>query len=94
MKNAFETITPQKEKRRSNTVFLSYCLVCGRNFHFASAEQQGNTPSAAKRNQRVDDSADDCRLAAEDPRHDVELEQPDGAPVYGTDDNKDQCKSI
>ena len=84
----------KKKNGVSNTVFLSYCLVRGGKLNFPSAEQQGDTPSTAKGYQSVDDSADDGGLPAEDPRHDVKLEQTDGSPVDGADDHQDQCKSV
>ena len=63
-------------------------------FRFAATEQQRDAPCARQRDQRVDDPADDRGLPAEDPRHEVELEQPDGAPVDRPDNDEKQCDSV
>lgn len=93
MKKPFVTWS-KKKNGVSHTVSLSFCSVRGGYFDLTSAEQQRDTPSAAKSYQGINDSADDGRLPAEDPCHNVKLEQTDGTPVHGTDDHQDQCKSV
>ena len=94
LEKSLATSSRKRKTALANTVFLTTFLVRGGYFDLTSAEQQRDTPSAAKSHQSVDDPADDGRLPAEDPCHDVKLEQTDGTPVDGTDDHQDQCKSV
>lgn len=61
---------------------------------FARTEQEGYAPETGQRDHRVDDTANEGVLPAENPRHDVELKQTDAAPVCGTDDDEKQCDSV
>ena len=56
----------------------------------ASAEKQGNAPQACQADDGVDDAAYQSVLAAENPGHQVELENAHKAPVNASDDGKDQ----
>lgn len=47
----------------------------------SSAEQQADAPDSSQADQRVNNTADDTRLAAEDPRHKVKLKNSDKTPV-------------
>ena len=65
-------------------------------FHgfFPVPEEQGDAPDGSQSDQGVDDAADNGRLAAEEPSHQVELEEADAAPVQAADDDKDQTDSV
>ena len=56
----------------------------------AWGEQQGDAPDARKGDDGVDDPCPDRSGAAEDPRDEIELEQPDAAPVERADDRQHQ----
>ena len=58
------------------------------------AEQQRNAPDARQRHQCVEDPADNCALPAENPGDDIELKQPDAAPVQRAQDDQDQSNAI
>ena len=62
--------------------FLVLDLVKG----FASAKQQRDAPNAGKSYQSVDDAAEQRGLTTADPSDDVELKEPDAAPVKSTND--------
>ena len=57
-------------------------------------EQKRCAPDTGDGNQCVDDPAEQGRLAAEEPGHQVELEQRHQAPVQAADDGEDQCDHI
>ena len=56
---------------------------------FSGAEDQRDTPDARESHYRIDDSAHDRILTAEEPRDHVELKQSDATPVERADDRKD-----
>ena len=61
---------------------------------FPRTEKKRNTPNSCKSNDRVDDSAQDRILSAEDPRHDVKLKKSDASPVERAYYGNDQSDSI
>ena len=87
-----ETRMPRISVGSSGFLFAVVCAGVGKQCVFP--EQQGQAPYAGKRDQCVDDSADDRTLTAENPRHDVKLKQADAAPVERTDDDEDQRNSV
>jgi len=62
------------------------------NFVFTKEERQA--PDARESDYCINDSAQNSTLATADPCDDIKLEQPNAAPVDGTDHNKDQRNSI
>ena len=58
------------------------------------AEQQGNAPQTRKRNNGINDPAQQCILAAKKPGNQVELEDAHKTPVDGANDRKDQRNGI
>ena len=60
----------------------------------ACAEDQGDTPDARKRDDRIDDAAQERGLTTADPCDEVEAEQPDAAPVQCADHGNDERDSI
>lgn len=58
------------------------------------AEQQGDTPKTRQTNKRINDSAQDGILAAEQPCNKVKLEDTNKAPVQAADDRENQCYRI
>lgn len=60
----------------------------------AAAEEQGNAPDRGQTHERVDHAGDHGGLPAADPRHEIEPEQTDAAPVEPADDRKDQRDAV
>ncbi len=55
-------------------------------FRFPFTEEQGNTPDSRKRNDCINDAAENSILTAENPRDDVKTEKSDASPVQCADD--------
>ena len=62
--------------------------------HFTVAEQKRNAPQSRRANQRIDDTADDGGLSAEDGSDQIKLENADQPPVDGSDDDQKQRLSL
>ena len=58
------------------------------------AEEQRNAPNARECNDRINDTAEERLLAAEDPGDKVKLEKTDASPVERTDDRQNERKSV
>ena len=50
------------------------------------AEEQRNAPNARECNDRVNDTAEESLLTAEDPSDDIKSEKSNASPVQGADD--------
>ena len=57
---------------------------------FGVSEKKGNAPDTRKGNKRINNSAENCSLTAENPCDEVKLKQTDTAPVEGADYHKSQ----
>jgi hypothetical protein len=80
--------------RNEALFFFSLFHLADEVFRFAFAEKQGNAPSARKRDDRIDDAAEDGILTAEKPSDKVKLKKTDTAPVERTDDRENERDSI
>ena len=67
---------------------VSDVVVAVNNGSFGVPEKEGDAPDARKGNKRVNDSAENRSLTAENPGNKVELKKTDAAPVECTDDNE------
>src|SRR5699024_3772915 len=65
----------------------SCCLVAD----LGVAEKEGNCPDTGQGHQGIDNAAEQSRLAPKQSCHQVELKDPDAAPVQCADD--DQCQN-
>jgi hypothetical protein len=80
--------------RNEALFFFSLFHLADEVFRFSFAEKQGNAPSARKRDDRIDDAAEDGILTAEKPSDKVKLKKTDTAPVERTDDRENERDSI